>query len=209
MEPMGPVQFWFEFASTYSYLAAMRIEPLAAARGVPLVWKPFLLGALFNRQGWSDSPFNLFPARGRYMWRDIERQCAKHGIPFRKPSLFPRNSLLAARVACAASEEPWMHDFVRAAFRANFADDRDIADPAVLSDALAAAGVGRVRGDEILSAAVAPKNKERFRRETDLAWESGVFGAPTLIVDGEVFWGNDRVEEAFGWYETRVARPRS
>lgn len=206
---MGPVQFWFEFASTYSYLAVMRIQPLAEARGVPLVWKPFLLGALFNRQGWNDSPFNLFPARGRYMWRDVERQCEKHGIPFRRPSHFPRNSLLAARVACAVSGETWMRDFVRAAFKANFADDRDIADRAVMRDALASAGAGGALGDEILAAAVAPENKERLRRETDLAWESGIFGAPTLIVDGEVFWGNDRVEEAFAWFEARAGKERS
>jgi len=206
---MRPVQLWFEFASTYSYLAVMRIEPLAAARGIPVVWKPFLLGALFNRQGWNDSPFNLFPARGRYMWRDIERQCAKHGIPFRKPSHFPRNSLLAARVACAASGEDWMRDFVRATFRANFAEDRDIADRGVLSDVLSSAGVARGRGDEILAAAITPENKERLRRETDLAWEAGVFGAPTLIVDAEVFWGNDRVEEAFDWYAAHAGAARS
>jgi 2-hydroxychromene-2-carboxylate isomerase len=206
---MGPVQLWFEFASTYSYITVMRIEPLAAARGIPLAWKPFLLGALFNKQGWSDSPFNLFPARGRYMWRDVERQCAKHGIPFRKPSTFPRNSLLAARVACAASGEAWMRDFARAAFRANFADDRNIAEPAVMADALASAGIARERAEEILAAAALPENKERLRRETDLAWESGVFGAPTLIVDGEVFWGNDRVEEAFDWYEARGGKART
>lgn len=202
---MAPVHLWFEFASTYSYVAVMRIEPLAAARGIPLVWKPFLLGALFNKQGWNDSPFNLFPARGRYMWRDIERQCARHGIAFRKPSQFPRNSLLAARIACVAANEPWMNDFVRAAFRANFADDRDIADPAVMSDALASAGRGDA--EEILAAAVAPENKERLRLETDLAWKAGVFGAPTLVVDGEVFWGNDRVEEAFDWHEAHREKP--
>ena len=204
---MTPVQFWFEFASTYSYVTAMRIEPLAAAGGIPLAWKPFLLGALFNRQGWNDSPFNLFPARGRYMWRDVERQCAKHEIPFRRPSQFPRNSLLAARIACVASDEPWMRDFVRAAFRANFAEDSDIAEPDVMSGALARAGVARDRIGEVLAAATAPGNKERLRRETDHAWESGVFGAPTLIVDGEVFWGNDRVEEAFDWYRTHTPQP--
>jgi len=203
---MPPVQFWFEFASTYSYLAVMRIEPLAEARGIPLEWKPFLLGALFNRQGWTDSPFNLFPVRGRYMWRDVERQCAKHALAFRKPSSFPRNSLLAARIACAASGEPWMREFVRAAYRANFAEDLDIADPEVMAGALAKAGVDRSRIDAILAAAVAPENKERLRRETDLAWEAGVFGAPTLIVDGEVFWGNDRLEEAFDWYEMHAPR---
>ena len=203
---MPPVQFWFEFASTYSYLAVMRIEPLAKARRIPLEWKPFLLGALFNRQGWTDSPFNLFPVRGRYMWRDIERQCAKHNLPFRKPSSFPRNSLLAARIACAAAGEPWMREFVRAAYHANFAEDRDIADREVMAGALARAGVDRPRIDAILAAAVATENKERLRHETDLAWEAGVFGAPTLVVDGEVFWGNDRLEEAFDWYEMHAPR---
>jgi 2-hydroxychromene-2-carboxylate isomerase len=99
-----------------------------------------------------------------------------------------------------------MTGFVRAAFRANFAEDRDIADPAVMADALASAGVERGRIEGILEAAVAPENKERLRRETDLAWESGVFGAPTLIVDGEVFWGNDRVEEAFDWHDARAGK---
>jgi 2-hydroxychromene-2-carboxylate isomerase len=200
----GPVQFWFEFASTYSYVAAMRIEAQAHERGIPLAWKPFLLGALFNRQGWNDSPFNLYPARGRYMWRDIERQCAKHGIPFRKPTKFPRNSLLAARLACVAEGRPWMTEFVRAVFRANFADDRDISDPAVMADALRRAG--QERPEEILTAATTPENKERLRRETDIAWEMGAFGAPTLIVDGELFWGNDRIEEAFDWYEARARK---
>ena len=102
---MAPLQFWFEFASTYSYVAALRIEDLAKAKGVPFEWRPFLLGPIFQRQGWSDSPFNLYPARGRYMWRDIERLCLKHALPFRKPSSFPRHSVLAARVASAAAGE--------------------------------------------------------------------------------------------------------
>ena len=73
------VEFWFEFASTYSYPAALRIESLAQSQGVP-VWKPFLLGPVFRSQGWSDSPFNLFPAKGRYMCRDLERICAGHRV---------------------------------------------------------------------------------------------------------------------------------
>jgi len=85
------VEFWFEFASTYSYPAALRIEALAQSEGVPIDWKPFLLGPIFRAQGWSDSPFNLFPAKGRYMWRDLERICAELSIPFRCPSQFPRN----------------------------------------------------------------------------------------------------------------------
>src|SRR5262249_39233846 len=101
------LQLWFEFASTYSHPAVQRVEALAAERGVRVGWRPFLLGPIFQRQGWTDSPFNLYPVKGRYMWRDLERVCAKHGIPFRRPSVFPRPSLVAARVACAAQDEPW------------------------------------------------------------------------------------------------------
>src|SRR5574341_701580 len=117
---MSSLQFWFEFGSTYSYLAAMRIERLLAAEGVGLEWKPFLLGPLFQRQGWNDSPFNLYPARGRYMWRDLERHCRMYGVPFRRPSGFPRNGLLAARVALIGAAEPWGPEFVRRVYRANF-----------------------------------------------------------------------------------------
>ena len=100
------LEFWYEFASTYSYLAAMRIEPLAEAAGVDIRWRPFLLGPIFAAQGWTSSPFNLFPAKGRYMWRDMERQAAALGLPFRKPDPFPQNALLAARVASTAPTIP-------------------------------------------------------------------------------------------------------
>ena len=198
-----PVEFWFEFASTYSYVAAMRVEEAARAAQVPLVWKPFLLGPLFQRQGWNDSPYNLNPVRGRYMWRDIQRLCDHHGIDFRKPSQFPRNSLLAARIACAAAEEPWMPDFARLAFRANFAEDRDIAEVAVVRGILAALGQ---EGERWLARAIDPGNKEALRRETERAWSLGIFGAPSFVVRGELFWGGDRMEDAFAWY--RNARSR-
>ncbi len=95
----APLQFWFDLASTYSYVAALRIERACASTSVPLVWKPFLLGPIFSQQlGISDSPFNANPVRGRYMWRDLERLCAKYGLSWRRPSVFPRNSVLAARV---------------------------------------------------------------------------------------------------------------
>lgn len=191
-----PIEFWYEFASTYSYVAALRAEAAAGAAGVTLDWKPFLLGPLFKRQGWDDSPFNLFPARGRYMWRDLERLCARHGLAFRRPGRFPRNSLLAARVACLGGSEPWVPEFSRAVFRANFADDQDIADPAVVGGILRGLGMD---ADGILRRAQDAPNKERLRGQTERAWDAGIFGAPTFLVDGEVFWGNDRMEEAFAW----------
>jgi len=91
------LQLWFEFASTYSYPAVQRIEALADGPGVGVEWKPFLLGPVFKNQGWNDSPFNLYPAKGRYMWRDLERLCAKYGLPFRRPSVFPRSTPRRAR----------------------------------------------------------------------------------------------------------------
>ena len=95
------LEFWFEFASTYSYPAAMRVEAEAHARGIEVAWRPFLLGPIFAQQGWQDSPFNLYPAKGAYMWRDLERICESLGLPMRHPSVFPRNGLHAARVAAA------------------------------------------------------------------------------------------------------------
>src|SRR5438067_149723 len=125
------MEFWFDFASTYSYVAAMRIEEECAGAGVALEWKPFLLGPIFTEQlGIKDSPFNSFPVRGQYMWRDLERLCAKYRLPWRRPGVFPRNSVLAARVGCCAGAA--IGPLTRAIFQANFAQDRDIADPDVL-----------------------------------------------------------------------------
>jgi 2-hydroxychromene-2-carboxylate isomerase len=135
-------EFWFEFGSMYSYLSAARIENIAAAAGVPVLWEPFLLGPIFAEQGWDDSPFNVYPAKGCYMWRDMERLCAKYCIPFTRPSRFPRNGLLAARIACLAkaTSEPWLPEFTRAVFRANFAGDREIDDAAEIRSILDSLG---------------------------------------------------------------------
>src|SRR5258708_2583313 len=123
--------FWFDFASTYSYLAAMRADKACEQAGVTLTYKPFLLGPIFHElQGIKDSPFNVQPVRGKYMWRDLERLCLKYGLPWQKQTVFPRNSVLAARVALCAGEA--IGPLTKAIFSANFAQDRDINDPEVL-----------------------------------------------------------------------------
>ncbi|MEW6268627.1 MAG: 2-hydroxychromene-2-carboxylate isomerase [Thermodesulfobacteriota bacterium] len=190
------LQFWFEFASTYSYPAAMRVEDAARAAGVTLVWRPFLLGPIFVAQGWNDSPFNVYPVKGAYMWRDLARVCAKHGLPLRRPARFPRNSLLAARVALVAAGEGWCGDFTRAVYHANFAEDREIGDQAVIADLLA--GLGR-RPDEVIARALAPDNKERLKHQNEDAVARGIFGAPSFVTRDELFWGNDRLEDALAW----------
>jgi len=193
----APFDFWFEFASTYSYLAASRIERLAHAAGVVVTWRPFLLGPIFKAQGWNDSPFNVYPVKGRYMWRDMERLCAKHEIPFRTPSQFPRNGLLAARVTLAAESEPWIGRFVRAVYLGNFAEDADISEPRRLRGWLESAGCPKP--DSLLELAGSAEIKERLRARTDDAIARGIFGAPTFVAGNEIFWGNDRLEDAIAW----------
>ena len=194
------IDFWFEFGSTYSYPAAMRVEELASQAGVGVNWRPFLLGAIFREQGLSDSPFNLYPAKGRYMWHDLERTCRALGIPFQRPSQFPRNGLLAARVACRFDEEAWLPDFVRAVYRANFVEDADIADASVVCRCIADAGA---QPEEVLAQAQLPESKAKLRAQTDEAVRLGIFGAPMVAVGEELFWGNDRLEDALGWAASR------
>lgn len=190
------VEFWFEFASTYSYLSVMRIERAAAAAGVDVEWKPFLLGPVFLALGWNDSPFNIYPPKGRYMWRDLERLAEKEDLPFRRPSRFPRNGLLAARVALVGVEEGWVAPFARAVMSANFAEDREIGEEAVIGEIL---GTLDLPAAELMARAQADANKLALRCQTERAAELGLFGAPSFRVGEELFWGNDRLEDALAW----------
>ncbi len=193
------IQFWFEFASTYSYLAAHRIQAVSEAARVDVVWEPFLLGPIFADRGLDDSPFNVHPEKGRYMWRDMERLCDNYGLAFRRPSVFPRNGLLAARVACLGAGKRWLPDFSRAVYRANFAEDRDIADESVIGDILGSLGVD---AQTTLDGAGASQNKDRLRKQVDRARGLAIFGAPTFVVGRELFWGNDRMGDAIVWART-------
>ena len=190
------VEFWFEFASTYSYPAAMAVEEACAQAGVPLVWRPFLLGPVLAAQGLDGSPFTVFPVKGAYMWRDVERLCAEASLDFAKPSSFPRGSIHAARIVAAHSGEPWVPAFVRAVYAANFADDRDIADAAVIGAILGAMGLD---ADAILAAAGTPEAKAGLRAATEEAQARGIFGAPSFTVGDELFWGHDRMAQAIAW----------
>jgi 2-hydroxychromene-2-carboxylate isomerase len=191
------LEFWYDFASTYSYLAAMRIEAAAEAAGVGVVWRPFLLGPIFAAQGWTTSPFNLYPEKGRSMSRHMEREAAKLGIPFCRPDPFPQNSLLAARIGLVGAERGWVAAFTKAVFRTEFAKGRAISDPAVLAGILAELGQD---ADAVLAEAQGDANKARLRRVGEEAQALGLFGAPSFVADDrEVFWGNDRLDRALEW----------
>lgn len=191
------LQFWHEFASTYSYIAAMRVADAAAALDVEVEWRPFLLGPIFGAQGLTDSPFNIYADKGRYMWRDMARLCGDYDLAFRKPSQFPRNALLAARLATVGVREGWGPAFIRNVYAANFIDDRDISDAAVLAPLVIAAGGD---AETAFNAAATDETKTALRRATEEAQSKGVFGAPSFITaDGELFWGHDRLDQALRW----------
>jgi 2-hydroxychromene-2-carboxylate isomerase len=193
---MARLDFWCELASPYTYLAAVRIEALADAAGVELGWQPFLLGPIFAAAGWSTSPFEIYPDKGRHMWRDVAREAAALGVALQRPSQFPRNSVAAARVARLGVERGWGPAFIRAALAANFAGDRDIAAPEVIDDLLAGLGLD---GPALRAEADGPAHRPALRAATERAVALHIFGAPSFVVGDELFWGNDRLERALAW----------
>jgi 2-hydroxychromene-2-carboxylate isomerase len=191
------LDFWFDFGSTYSYLAASRIGPLAAEACVEVRFRPFLLGPIFKAQGWDTSPFNLYSAKGRNMWRDLERLAEDLSLPFRQPEPFPQNGLLPARVALIGFTQGWGERFCVEVFRAQFAEGRRIDEPATLSDILSRLGTDATAA---LAAAQTDDNKARLRAQTEEAQRLGLYGAPSFVTaSGELFWGNDRLEQALRW----------
>jgi 2-hydroxychromene-2-carboxylate isomerase len=187
------LELWFEFGSNYSYLTVMRIEELAREREVAIAWKPFLLGPIFKSLGWSTSPFVLQKEKGAYVWRDMERECQKYGLPWRRPSEFPRKALLPMRVALLGADQPWIGEYSRRMMRINFVEDRDMNTPEAVGQVLDALGLPAT---DLLGAAQSEDNKQRLREQTEEARRRGVFGAPTFFVGSQMYWGNDRLEDA-------------
>lgn len=187
------LEIWFEFASTYSYLTVSRAEKLLADAEVEYVWRPFLLGPIFRDRGMKTSPFVLNPVKGQYMWRDMARRCKKYGLPFVRPKVFPANGLNAARTMTAALGQPWCGAFARSVFAAEFGRGADISDERVLGAALDTCGVPQ---EQWLNRAQRPETKDALRAATDRARSLGIFGAPSMMVGNELFWGDDRLEDA-------------
>ncbi len=190
---MREIEFWFEFGSNYSYLSVMRIEAAAAQRGVTVRWKPFLLGPIFRSLGWNTSPFVVQKAKGDYVWKDMARQCGKHGLPWQRPTDFPRASMLPARVALVGAEQPWIGAYCRRIMALNFAEDRAINDPIIVAEVLTQLGLP---AESLLEEALSDANKLRLRQQTEAAQSKGIFGAPTFFVGDEMFWGDDRLDDA-------------
>lgn len=193
---MPRLDFWYDFGSTYSYPAVMRIGAEAEKKGVAIAWRPLLLGPIFQKSGLNTSPFRANPVKGAYMWRDLERLCRKHNLPFRRPPEFPQNGLLAARIALTLSDKE-RPDFTRAVFRYEFGEGGVISNDDAIRTVLSNLGYPV---EETIARAQDPENKLKLRQETEHAEALNIFGAPTFITeDGEMFWGHDRMEDALDW----------
>lgn len=190
------IEFWHEFASTYSYPAAMRIERLARARGVAVLWRPFLLGPIFKAQGLATSPFMVNEAKGANMWRDVARICARDGLRFVRPGVFPQNSLLAARVELCLPESH-RGALARAIYALEYGDGADISGRMAIASLLKRLGED---ADAIMERAHSDEIKAALRSAGEEAAARGLFGSPSFVTqDGELFWGNDRLEYALDW----------
>jgi 2-hydroxychromene-2-carboxylate isomerase len=199
----GSLDFFYFFGSTYSYLSVMRIEKLAAEAGVAVRWRPFSVRSLMTEQG--NLVRNQPAAKTAYMWRDIERRAALHGLAFSRPAWPTDPDQLANRAGIVAMVEGWCPAYTRASFHAWCVDGRPLGDPAALEAILTALGedtqtiVARADSDEI---------RARYDAETDAARRLGAFGSPTFAVGREIFWGDDRLEEAVAWAAGTHSRQR-
>jgi 2-hydroxychromene-2-carboxylate isomerase len=187
------IEFWFDFGSNYSYLSVMRIEDAARRLGVQLAWRPFLLGPIFQALGMQNSPFVLQKEKGAYVWRDMVRQCRKYGLRWKQPTMFPRLGVLPSRVALLGADQPWVGAFCRRVMELNFVLDKDINQPDQLTPILAELGLPVA---DILDQSRQETTKLRLREQTEQARARGIFGAPTFFVGTEMFWGNDRMDDA-------------
>jgi 2-hydroxychromene-2-carboxylate isomerase len=192
-----PIEFWFDFSSPYSYLASEKIDELAARHGRKVEYKPTLLGVIFRTTG--GVPLTeLVPPKASYFAHDFERSARFAGVPFRQPSRFPIPTVGAARAFLwlQAQDEAMAVRFLHAAFRAYFAQDRNLAEPEVLGALATEVGADPVA---LARGVQEPAVKDRLKALVDESIARGVFGAPTLFVDGEMFWGHDRLPQVERW----------
>jgi 2-hydroxychromene-2-carboxylate isomerase len=191
-----PIDFYFEFASPYGYLASTRIEALAARHGRTVAWHPIMLGAAFKETG--ARPLTQTPLKGPYLLHDVPRFARLLGVPLKLPPVMPMNSLAASR-ACV-----WLHEdspaqaksLAQALVHAHWGEGQDLGAPEAVAEVAAGLEIDRVA---LLDAVADQRIKERLRKQTQAAIERGVFGSPFIFVDGEPFWGADRLPQVEAW----------
>lgn len=195
-----PIDFYFDFSSPYGYFASTQIDELAARHGRAVTWRPILLGAVFKVTG--GQPLPTIPLKGSYSAHDLARTARLLKVPFKMPTRFPVSGTAPSRAYYwAADRDPALaRKLAHALFHAYFAEDRDISNPEVTGNVAAKLGVDKA---ELAQALADPAVKERLKIEVDAAIERGVFGSPYIVVDGEPFWGADRLDQVDKWLQAR------
>lgn len=196
--PVKPIEFWVSIGSTYSYLSVMRLAGVEAETGVSFDFRPFSVRAIMIEM--DNVPFAKKPIKARYMWRDIERRAAKYGIDATTPAPYPlENFDLANQVAVVGRREGWCRDYVTATYRMWFQNGEPAGSEPNLTESLAEIGQSPER---VIALAKSPETEAEYLAETDEARSLGVFGSPTFAVGKELFWGDDRLEDAISWHQT-------
>jgi len=187
------VEFWFEYGSTYTYLTVARIASVSAMRNVVVDWRPFLLMPIMIEQGMDRGPFLPYPNKLQYMWRDLERRALRYGVPYKRPSLYPPKTLATARIGFVGQNEGWCAAFTQETFRLHWTLDVIIGTDENIRRSLKFVGQDAER---VLKLAELDENKNNLRRQTEKAKSLGIFGSPSFVVGNELFWGDDRLEDA-------------
>jgi 2-hydroxychromene-2-carboxylate isomerase len=198
----APIDFWFFVGSTYSYLSILRADEAAKASGVAFQWRPFNVRKIMIEQ--NNIPFRDKPVKAAYMWRDIARRAEMYGLTPKLPATYPlRESELANRIAVVGSNEGWCADYVRATYRRWFDRGEEPGVEPCLSGSLTDIGQDPARA---LQAARQDAVGEQLAAATEEAKAMGIFGSPTFVVDGELFWGDDRMDDAIRWRKAATLR---
>jgi 2-hydroxychromene-2-carboxylate isomerase len=190
------IDFYFEFASPYGYLASTQIDAIAERHGCECAWHPIMLGAAFKQTG--TKPLMHTPLKGPYLLHDVPRFARLLEVPFRAPPVMPVNSLAASR-ACVwlQPDDPALAKrLAKALYHSHWGEGRDIATSEQVAEIAGGLGVDQAA---LLAAVADPVVKERLRQQTEASIERGVFGSPFIFVADEAFWGADRLDQVERW----------
>ena len=197
---VSSIDFWFSIGSTYSYLTIMRLKDVERQVGIPFEWRPFSVRRIMIEQ--NNVPFAEKPVKSAYMWRDIERRAATYGLPVRVPAPYPlREFDLANKVAIVGRSEGWCEEYVIATYKRWFQQGQPAGSEPNLSTSLNEIGQDPLR---VIAKAEEYMTRNAYFSATDEAENLGVFGAPTFVVGQEVFWGDDRLEDAVDWFRSQA-----
>jgi 2-hydroxychromene-2-carboxylate isomerase len=197
------IDFWFTVGSTYTYLTVSRLQEVEAASGIRFRWRPFNARAIMQEM--DNVPFATKPIKLAYMWRDVERRASKYGLPIKVPAPYPlKNFDLASRVAVLGAMEGWCPNYVRASYRRWFVEGKEAGAEPNLSESLSEIGQDP---DRIIATANSESIGRAYDDSTREARQLNIFGAPTFVARGELFWGDDRLDDAIAWHTNGTLKP--